>query len=84
MCVKVVATSTVVNPVTQTDVVAVNKASTKWIGRVVALGNISSPAPIRITKMKLSRKSKDGFMCVCINVNVCLERWMTLNSRIIV
>ena len=57
-----VATSTVVSPVTQTDVVAVKRASTKCIPWMVALGSISNPVPVRITKAKLKINNSDGLM----------------------
>ena len=60
--VKAVETSNVANPVTQTDVVAMNRASMKEIPAVVALGSISSPVPIKITQTKLDRNSNEGLI----------------------
>ena len=60
ICVKLVATSTVVSPVTHTEVVEINKASINGIRCVVAFGNDSNPAPTNITNTKLSKKSNEA------------------------
>ena len=74
ICVKLVATSTGVSPVTHTEVVEINKASINGIRCVVAFGNDSNPAPTNITNTKLSKKSNEGLIRVCISVNVCRDK----------
>ena len=51
----------VVNPVTHTDEVAVNKASIKLIPPIVTLGSINKPVPVKMTNAKLKIKSREGF-----------------------
>ena len=76
--VKVDDTSTVVNPVTQTALTEVNKASIKRMGCVVARGKNKSPAPNIIKRAKLPTKIQVGFSrdvseCVTTTDNLIIE-----------
>lgn len=57
MGVNAVPVSKVVNPVTQTALVAVNKASIKVMGTLVEKGVISNKHPDKMIKIKLNVNS---------------------------
>ena len=82
--VKTVAVSTTVNPVTQTALVDVKRASRKLIPLYVAKGNCNSTAPTKTRNKKLQTNKISGFIRRRIMTKTCLDNCITLRNAIVI